>query len=148
MDYNLKKYYFNNIKKIYNIFIFKIIIFFILFSKLFFTNINLKIKKDKLFNNNIFKISNVTYFINNLFFYIVDIKYSFSLKIGKIKIQYYIAIFDDNKNLIQPSDFILYKGLHIICHMTIINNNINIDSIANIYENKYFSCVELFNYLL
>ena len=39
----------------------------------------------------------------------------------------------------------LFDDMRLICHIDINKNNINIDSLANIYNNKYFSCVEVFN---
>ena len=61
-----------------------------------------------------------------------------------IKIEYNIGFYDKYNNLILPSDLTLKYNLHIICSVEIdLGNSIN--SLANIYENKYFKCIEFFN---
>ena len=68
--------------------------------------------------------------------------YSFSFKFQMIKIQYNIGFYNKNNNLILPSNLALYNDLHIICSIEFKNNSI--DSLANIYKNKYFNCIEYF----
>jgi len=98
--------------------------------------------------------SNYKYFLNNnikdykndnLYFNLIDVKYYYSLKFKLIKIKYKMGFFDKNNHLILPSDLTLYNNLHIICHIIIINNNIEINSIPNIYLNNYYECIEFFN---
>ena len=78
------------------------------------------------------------------FFNLINIKYNYSLKFNLLKVIFNIKFFDENKNLISPSDLTLYYNVNIICIMKIINNNIQINSLPNIYLNKYFECVEFF----
>ena len=49
------------------------------------------------------------------------------------------------EKIISPSDLTLYNDLNIICHIKIINTNNTIDSLANIYKNQYYQCIEFFN---
>jgi len=96
--------------------------------------------------------ANSTYFNvkNNLdFFKLFDIKYLYSFKFNIIKIEYNIEFYESDKNLILPSDLILYKNLHIFCHIesnSLSNNsNIVINSYPDIIENRHFKCIEYFN---
>ena len=78
------------------------------------------------------------YNVSNLF-------YNYSFKFKSIKIEYKIGFYDINKKLIDPSFITLYNKLHIICEFKVINNNINIYSLPNIYQNEFFRCIEYFN---
>ena len=131
----------------------KILILIFFFFIFFFYDININEKyqiKDK---NKISELSNLNYFnryynlkyTKKYFFNLIDIKYTFSLKYKKVKVEYFIGIYKQNKELISPSEFMLFDDMRLICHIDINKNNINIDSLANIYNNKYFSCVEVFN---
>ena len=68
--------------------------------------------------------------------------YSFSFIFKIVKIEYYIYFFDENKNIIPPS-YLFFKDLQLMCHIQ--KQNITIDSLSNIYQNKYFYCIEFFN---
>ena len=131
------------LKLIKIIFIYLIIHFSINNNKI----INYVLKKDKFMNNNsnLYEINN--YFLNDNFnikyFKIFNFKYSLSYKFKKVKIQYNIKFFDENKNIISPMN-ILYNDLQIICYIKVIND-IYLESISNIYQNKYFYCIEFFN---
>ena len=116
--------------------------------------INLKIKnhnyyKEDIFLNDIDNYKNNNFNKNRLFEYLNDseyfrttfIKYSFSFKYKIIKMEYNIGFYDVKNNLILPSNLALNKNINIICNI-IINNNKSIDSLANIYNNKYFKCIE------
>ena len=46
---------------------------------------------------------------------ISDIKSFFSLKFKVVSIEYKIKFYNNNNNLIFPSDLVLYNNLHIIC---------------------------------
>ena len=102
-------------------------------------------------NNNIINGSNLVDFnkyylfedLNNSdYFKLLFLKYIFSLKYKLVKVEYFIAFYDKDNNLILPSDISLYKNMNIIC--TIINNNNEYDSLAHIYKNNYFNCIEIF----
>lgn len=111
--------------------------------------------KNKFIENNIIKnefnissCESYKYFINknnSIYFNINDINYIFSLKYNLLKLNYKILIFDKNKNFIFPSDLSLYNNLHITCIIKIINKNIQINSLPNIFHNKYYECVEFMN---
>ena len=79
------------------------------------------------------------------YFNISNITYNYSLKYKSIKIEYKIGFFDDNKMIINPSYLALYNNLHVLCELKIINSNIIIYSLPNIYQNKYFTCIEFFS---
>jgi len=83
---------------------------------------------------------------NNLdFFKLVDIKYIYSFKFNIIKVEYNIEFYENDKNLILPSDLTLYKNLHIFCHIESNNSNVIINSYPDIIKNKIFKCIEYFN---
>ena len=87
--------------------------------------------------------TNQTMYDNNIkdkYFNLTEVKYVFSIIYNKIKLEYNIGIYDKNKNLIHPSDLALYNNFHIVC--TSVINNITIYSYPNIYEDKYFNCIE------
>ena len=136
--------------------LFKILIFLIIFINLSkFNNISRKniINKNKndIKNKtaNIFSQKNyyLFEFINNyrdknLFFNITIFNYTYSFKYNILKVEYYIGFYDKNNNAIIPSDLTLYFNFQIFCHVLKLNNNINIESLASIYNNKYYKCIE------
>ena len=69
--------------------------------------------------------------------------YSFSLKYKAAEIKYCINFYDKYNNSIIPSKLLLYN-FHVICYMKNIIKNYIIESLANIYANKYFCCIEYF----
>ena len=73
----------------------------------------------------------------------VFIKYSFSFKFNTAKIEYYLTFYDENNNILFPSDLSLYNDFHVFCNIK-INNNHSVYSLTNIYD-KYYSCIEFFN---
>ena len=79
------------------------------------------------------------------YFKISDVRYFYSFKHKKVKIEYNISIYNEKKNFTSPSDISLYNNISLLCNIEIINNNISIDSLANIKDNKYFNCIEYFN---
>ena len=89
-------------------------------------------------------IENITK-INNIFFTISDLKYSYSQYYGLIEIGYNITLYNSNNNIIKPSEFALIYDLHILCEIYIYEKNEYIYSIANINENKNFFCIEYIN---
>ena len=103
--------------------------------------------KIKAHNNYCFYInySSIYNYINNVeYFNVTNVKYYFNLQYNLIKIEYNIGFYDKYNNLILPSDLTLKYNLHIICSIEIDFGN-SINSLANIYENKYFKCIEFFN---
>jgi hypothetical protein len=70
--------------------------------------------------------------------------YSYSLIYNITEVKYCINFYDEYNNPIAPTTLSL-SNFHVICHMKSIINNINFESISNIYKNKYFFCIEYFN---
>ena len=70
--------------------------------------------------------------------------YSFSFKFNITKIEYFFDFYDNKNKLILPPDMTLYNHLHISCYIN-ENNRFYIHSLAEIFENKYFSCIEFIN---
>ena len=83
-------------------------------------------------------------YLKDKYYNFTNFNYSFSFVYNIIKVEYNIGILDEKKNIISPSDFTLYEDLHIFCYFEVINKNINIISLANIYNNEYFNCIEYF----
>jgi len=79
------------------------------------------------------------------YFNFSNLNYNLSLKFQSIKIEYKIGFYNSNKNIIEPSFLTLYNKLHIFCEFKLINKNISIYSLPHIYQNKYYSCIEIFN---
>ena len=84
-----------------------------------------------------------TFKSNNLKFSLTYHKLYYSLKFNLVQISYNIQVLDSNYNQILPSDLTLYYNLHILCFI-IVNNTINIYSLAEISEDKYFRCIEFY----
>ena len=74
---------------------------------------------------------------------IFDIIYLFSFKYNIVKLEYKFGLYENSNKIIEPSEF-LSNNINLICSIQIIYNNITINSLPNIYENKYFTCVEYF----
>ena len=108
----------------------------------------------QLYNNSKFSIKSNSdeykqyYFTYFGIFYIINltyINYSFSFKYKIAKVEYIFGFYNENNDLINPSDLTLYKNLHIICNYIENNkNNITIYSLANIYNNQFFRCIKFF----
>ena len=137
--------HFENKNKIINILIFsfKLFIYFIIL------NITFIHQKDyfSLNNNTNNIIDNINYLNINKFKHKYNLSYffnfSYSLKFNITKINYNIGFYDNNNNLIMPSDLTLYDDLHLLCINE--NNKSYIYSLSEIIENKYFSCTEFIN---
>ena len=80
--------------------------------------------------------------IPEIFFSVTDIIYNYSKKYGLVETKYYINIYNNNFHLIKPTDLPLLYNIGIFCNFYIFETNENIYSIANIYENKCYYCVE------
>ena len=125
----------------------------ILFTSL---NYNFQMKKHIYYTKKLHRIANLNYkndipfnkyyIYNGISFNLTNLKYSFSFAFNIIKIEYYIGFYDKNNNIIIPSDLSLYNNFHVICHFEELKKEVKIDSLANIYKNKYFHCIEFFNY--
>lgn len=125
------------IKKIIFISTFSFLLYINLIKKIIVTQKNNEVSQSQ---SKFFKMKN-----NLDFFKLVDIKYIYSFKFNIIKVEYNIEFYENNKNLILPSDLTLYKNLHIFCHIESNNSNIIINSYPDVIENKIFKCIEYFN---
>ena len=103
-------------------------------------------------NNNIYKDSCLIHFNSKIYKNLIyqylklfDIKYTYSFIYKKIKIEYNIEFYNRHKEFISPSDLLLFNNFQLICHINITNSNISIDSLATIYQNKFYQCIEFFN---
>ena len=138
--------------KLYRVlFILKIITISLYFN-LFLKVLRYKIYKPINFEevNNNLTFYNISYdngqnYLPNINIKISFINYSYSLIFHRGKIEYKFGFYDKNNNLIIPSYLNLYYKLHIFCQTNNIFENKNIKSIANIYRNKLFYCIEYFN---
>ena len=95
---------------------------------------------------NEFSLSNIFKNTNNkrIFFNLTSISFSFDQINNIIKTDFMIDFYDQNKDIIIPSDLALYNQLHINCIMIDLSNSAVITSLANIIDNKHFICTELF----
>ena len=133
----------------------KILIFFLFYLIFKFSLKKNYINEKTLIKNNIdFNVNNLIsynkYYIDKYlkyfgYFNVTHIDYFFSFKYNIAKVEYRIGFYDNNNNIIIPSDLSLYNNLLIICHIKPNNDYFSIDSLPNIYQNKYFSCIEFFN---
>ena len=93
------------------------------------------------------------YYLNNYipniqsldYFNITHVKYDFSLKYNIIRMEYNIQFYEDNEQLLSPSDFALYKNLQLICTLEINNPSSIIYTYPNVVDNKYYQCIEYFD---
>lgn len=98
---------------------------------------------------NFFSFSNNYFYLNknifkNVYKFNYSYNYSYSIKYNITKVEYNIGFYDNNNNLIMPSDITLYNDLHIVCYIN-DNNKSYIHSLAGISDNEYFNCVEFIN---
>ena len=137
----------------------------LLIMLLIFLSFNFAIRNDgysprrliKINSNNYYEDLNLVnfnrYYLNNYipevknfdFFNITHVSYYFSYKYKVIRMEYNIAFYEENEELISPSDFALYKGFQLMCTLEIDNSNNIINSYPNVVDNKYYQCVEYFN---
>jgi hypothetical protein len=83
--------------------------------------------------------------VRNLTLKITYLDYSYSLKYKIAEVKYCINFNDEYNNSIVPTKLFLYN-FHVICHMKYKKNYYNthnFESIANIYENKYFFVLKI-----
>ena len=134
----------NLIFKLNNSFFKCLIIIFILYitSKLIYKKIYIN-PYDKAINNNIInKLESLRVSDLNFFFKLTSINYCFSYKFDKVELEYYFLLFDSENRLIIPSNLSFYYNLHIFC--TLKKRKVNLQSITDIYQDKYFNCLEYF----
>ena len=105
---------------------------------------NTKKNKSLNINQSFYKLDNNNGILKNAKINITHLNYSYSLKYNISEVEYYISFYDEFNNSIIPSKLLFYNW-HVICHMRNEENNIIYDSFANIYEDKYFYCIEYFN---
>ena len=84
------------------------------------------------------KLSNIP----DIYFSITDIVYSYSNKFGLIEVKYYLNLYDKKFHIIKPTDLLLLYNIGIFCNFYIFETNENIYSMANIYENRCYYCIE------
>ena len=78
----------------------------------------------------------------NIFVSISNITYIYSKKFELVEVKYFIKFTNDKNDIIKPSNISLIYNMHILCDINIYENQENIYSIANIYNNELFFCVE------
>ena len=83
--------------------------------------------------------------IDNIYFKLTNCSYIYNFRFNIIKVEYNILFYFKNSSFIHPSDLALHYDLHLICHIQEIESNLIIDSIAFLYQNKYFKCIEFVN---
>ena len=94
------------------------------------------------YDNFFFNSMSMYNIFKNKYFNITYLNYYFSHEYDKVRFEFNFGIYDKNKTLIQPSDFSLYNGMCVLCHMKV--GKTNIYSLPQILENKYFNCIEFF----
>lgn len=96
------------------------------------------------YNNGCYNyLKNIFFWKNHSDYYkIENITYSFSFIFNIVKLEYHIGLYNIYNNLILPSDLSLYNNLSLICDFELKLIDLKIQSIANIYKNKYFKCTE------
>ena len=135
--------YFSYITKIIidKIIIIFLLLFFLLYKFLSKNSIIIKRDNDVIQSEyTLFKMPN-----NLNYFKLFDIKYLYSFKFKIIKIEYNIEFYENNANLILPSDLTLYKNIHIFCHFESNNSSIVINSFPSITNDRNFKCIEFIN---
>ena len=99
-----------------------------------------------LVNYNRYYLNNYIPHIRNLdFFNITHVSYQFSNIHKLVRTEFNMEFFEENENLISPSDLALYKGLQVMCTLEITNSNTIIYSYPHIVDNKYYQCIEYFD---
>ena len=80
-----------------------------------------------------------------IFFNLTSISFSFDSNNSIIKVDFIIDFYDENKDIVIPSDLTLYYKFHIYCIMKDLTHSTRIISLPNIIHNNHFICRELFN---
>ena len=136
MKISKKNNYLSLIKN--KLFLFFLFLFFLLYKNSFNITINKNNKKSNQFKY--FKLDNKLDYIKSF-----DIKYFYSFKYKMIKFEYNFEFYENNNNLVLPSDIVLYKNLHFLCHIELNNSNSTIKSFPDVVKNRNFKCIEYIN---
>ena len=78
----------------------------------------------------------------NKYFNISYLNYAYSEEYKKVKFEFLFGIYNQNKTLIEPSDFSLYTGFTVLCLIKV--NKTIIYSLPQIKDNKFYECIEFF----
>jgi hypothetical protein len=78
----------------------------------------------------------------NKYFNISYLNYAYSEEYKKVKFEFLFGIYNQNKTLIEPSDFSLYTGFTVLCLIKV--NKTIIYSLPQIKDNKFYGCIEFF----
>ena len=82
--------------------------------------------------------------IKEIVFHFSNLNYSLNFKYNVIEVKYNITFYDKNNTIIKPSDLSLFNNLSTLCHMRMDDDTTSIDSLANIYQNKHYFCIQYF----
>ena len=126
--------------RIYKSFKISIIFIFALFIVLYMKKGEIPLIKK---NNDHYLITSKNFTKDKLIFNLINHKSYYNHQFNLVQIYFKIQVFDSLQKLILPSDLTLNYNLHILCFIK-INNTININSMAAIEEDKYFTCNEFF----
>ena len=126
--------------KIYKSIKISIIVIFALYIVLCMTKGEIAIIKN---NNDHYLIASKNFIKDKLIFNLINHKSYYNHQFNLVQIYFKIQVFDSLQKQILPSDLALNYNLHILCFIK-INNSININSLAAIEEDKYFTCNEFF----
>ena len=99
--------------------------------------------KDIKNTNDHYLIASKIFTKDKLIFNLTNHKIYYDYQFNLVHIYFKIQIFGSLKKPVLPSDLTLNYNLHILCFIK-INNTININSLAAIEEDKYFTCNEFF----
>lgn len=109
---------------------------------LFNKNNNNFINKNKFLLSKYFKNINK---INEISFNLTSINFSYDINKNILKTEFKVDFFDRYNNYIAPSDLTLYNNLHVLCLVKDLIDKTIITSLAYIFENRHFLCLELLN---
>ena len=79
---------------------------------------------------------------NKISFNLSSINYYFSYFYNQFELEYCFFFFDQDNNLIYPSDLALYYNFHTFCISK--SRNFQIQSLSKIHQNKFFCCLEYY----
>ena len=73
--------------------------------------------------------------------------FTYSNKFNMTRVDFTIGVYNEDKNIIYPSDLSLYNDAHVTCILSIGNdtNITEIYSVPDIHNNNYYKCIEYYN---